>query len=287
MSRNILLTGGSGLVGSYFKKFITPSRQKLDITSLGSVAEFFNKFKPQVVVHAAAKVGILAGEKERDNKKGSFWQTNIKGTGNIVSNCLKYQAYLIFISAEVVFSGTKERPGPYSEDDAPEIDKNSLSWYGWTKAEAERLVKQRLPAAAIVRLSNVVGKGIQPRPDYLRKIILDYDQGKPLFKFTDQYIGLTESGDYIKVVNKLIKKKLPGVFHVSSVDQFTPYECARILLEKIRHRKGIVKPESIRDYLKDHPVTFPQYCGLKVEKTQQILNAQFTSWREIVDRVIT
>ncbi len=286
-----LLIGGNGLIGSYIprdsseRKIVAPLQKELDITSWILTKKFFDRVRPDVVVHLAAQTGILKGEKERGNKKGLFWQVNVEGTKNIVENCLRYNSYLVFISAEVVFAGTKKRPGPYSENDTPEENQDHLSWYGWTKVEAERLIQKELPQASIVRLSSVVGRGEQPRPDYARKILQAYDGGQLPSMFVDQHIGLTDVDEFIIVLRKLVERRLSGIFHVASLDQFSPFEFANLLLEKTRGVKRMVKPGLIEDYLKKHPATFPQYSGLKTEKTQELLGVRFSSWKRIVDKI--
>jgi len=287
-----LITGGSGLIGSYIvrgsprKKIVAPSREELDITSWISIKDFFDRVKPDIVIHLAAQTGIFKGEKERGDKKGIFWQTNVEGTRNIVRACATYKSYLIHISPEVVFAGTKERPGPYTEDDPPEDNPNLLSWYGWTKREAEIIVFQEISSAVVVRLSSFVGRDNQPRPDYARKILQAFDERKLPPMFTDQYIGLTYQDEFLQVLKKLIKERLPGIFHVASTNQFTPFEFANFLLEKARGVKEIVKPGSIEDFLRKHPLTFPQFSGLKIEKTQKKLGVKFSTWQEMLEKIV-
>ncbi len=63
--RSLLLTGGSGMVGrnvllhpsSAGWKILAPSRQELDLTDESSVLDYVSEYKPDVIVHAAGKVG--------------------------------------------------------------------------------------------------------------------------------------------------------------------------------------------------------------------------------------
>lgn len=293
MKERLLLTGGSGLIGAYIitkysggGELTAPRRKELDVTAPESVETFFERVKPNVVIHAAALTRILPSEDERGDKGGKFWQTNVEGTRSIIKNCIQHNSFLVFISAEIVFAGTKDRPGPHSEDDLTEDDPRLLSWYGWTKREAERLIREEMKDnAAIVRLSSVVGKGKQPRPDYARKILNAYDEGRLTPMFADQYIGLTDVDEFLVVLEKLVEGKLSGIFHVASPDQFSPFEFARYLLAKTREVKEVVKSGSIVEYLKAHPATFPQFSGLKSGKTQKLLGVKFSPWRKIVDKI--
>ncbi|MBI3109915.1 hypothetical protein HYZ06_02630, partial [Candidatus Daviesbacteria bacterium] len=67
------------------------------------------------------------------------------------------------------------------------------------------------------------------------------------------------------------------------VNIFTPYKLANYLIEKARGIKNAVKPISIEGFLKDSPIRYPQYGGLKVEKTQKILNLKFLKWEETTE----
>ena len=73
-----LLIGGNGLIGSYIprdsseRKIVAPLQKELDITSWILTKKFFDRVRPDVVVHLAAQTGILKGEKERGNKRDCF-----------------------------------------------------------------------------------------------------------------------------------------------------------------------------------------------------------------------
>ena len=60
---NILITGGSGMVGSYLKELlpnaITPTSSELNLTDTESVRRYFSKNKFDYVIHLAAYVGSL------------------------------------------------------------------------------------------------------------------------------------------------------------------------------------------------------------------------------------
>ncbi len=61
MNKDILVTGGSGLVGLYLHKLLPDavflSSKDYDLTKESDVIKLFDKFKPKCVVHLAAKVG--------------------------------------------------------------------------------------------------------------------------------------------------------------------------------------------------------------------------------------
>jgi GDP-L-fucose synthase len=69
-----LVTGGTGMVGSVISADLKIGSQDCNLTDWNSVLEFFQKHRPQEVVHCAAKVG---GVWANMNQKGDFFRENI------------------------------------------------------------------------------------------------------------------------------------------------------------------------------------------------------------------
>lgn len=288
----ILVTGGNGLVGSHFIEnfdtgskdnhiILSPTREELNITDEKSVENFFKLHKPDAIIHFAAFTDVSKAEKECNNKKAPCWIINVEGTANLIRSA-SYQPYFIYISTDVVFSGRKENPGPYKEDYQTEENPNFLSWYGWTKKEAEKLITNHLKNAAILRIANPVRAKYQSKLDYVRKILRLFDTDKMYPMFNDQYLTLTYINEVTEALKILLERRLSGIYHVSSTNVFTPYKLVNLLIEKARGKKGVIKPVSIENFLKDNQSRYPQYGGLKVEKTQKTLNLKFMKWEETI-----
>ena len=100
--KRILLTGGSGLLGKELRKYygyLSPSHREMDITDAGSVKKVINKYKPELIVHAAAYTDVSGADKEPDDMAACYL-VNVIGTRNIV-NCTN-QIPIIYISSEYV-----------------------------------------------------------------------------------------------------------------------------------------------------------------------------------------
>lgn len=289
----ILVTGGNGLVGSHFVEnylpdsqhnniILSPDKNDLDITDQKSVENFLKFNKPDAIIHFAAFTDVPAAENQRGNKNGPCWIVNVRGTANLIK-AINYQTFFVYISTDVVFPGSKDNPGPYEEDYPPENNEKLLSWYGWTKREAEILVSKNLKNWAILRISNPSRAKYNRKLDYVRKILALYDTGKLYPMFDDQYLTLTYIDEVTESLRILLQKRLSGFFHVSSNNIFSPFKLANLLIEKTRNVKGAVKPISIESFLKNNPARYPKYGGLRVEKTQKKLNLKFMSWEEIIE----
>lgn len=129
----ILLTGGSGLLGSHLKKLIkchAPTHDELDITS----ELLIDPKKYNLIVHCAAYTDVSKAEKEKD----LCYRTNVIGTRNLASLNIP----MLYISTEYVFNGEK---GAYNEESYPD----PVNFYGLTKLLGE--YESRRTRSVVVR----------------------------------------------------------------------------------------------------------------------------------------
>lgn len=269
----MLVTGASGLVGSRFVELypnpsdlLTPSLAEFD---LAHPEEYLAKNTSDVVLNFAAYTNVSEAEKQRDDKNGPCWQINVEGTRNLVS-ALPVSTRLIHISTDMVFSGSATDPGPYSADHELPTNNQELTWYGFTKGEAERIVRDR---GTIVRLIYPVRAKYPAKLDYLRKPLDLFNQGKLYPLFTDQQISITFIDEACLALQKIIEQNLSGIFHMSCPDTTTPYEIITYLLQKLGKDISGVQKSSV------DPKRYPRYGGLKP-------SFDFSPWQQIVDKLI-
>jgi len=77
----LLITGGSGLVGSAVTDGIKLSTKDGDLRNWEQTIKIFNSIKPDKVIHCAGKVGGLGGNM---NHKGEFFYDNIMINTNVI-----------------------------------------------------------------------------------------------------------------------------------------------------------------------------------------------------------
>ncbi len=291
----ILVTGANGLVGSKFVEdcshkyeLLVPAYPEFDLTDPALVIRFLSKNNPEVVVHFAAYTNVSEAEKQKDDQLGDCWKINVGGTKNLVENMDVTSTRYIHISTDMVFPGNQEDPGPYDEDHVPSKEKEKMTWYGFTKAEAEREVRNQLKdQATILRLIYPVRAKYDAKLDYLRKPLSLFDEGKLYPLFNDQQVSISFIDEISLALQKIIDGKHYGTFHAGCPDTTTPYELVSYFIEKIRGVKNAVKSSSLDEFLKtvDSPVRYPNYGGLKVEQTEKSLGIKYSTWREIVDQI--
>lgn len=293
----IFITGASGLVGSHLVNYLhknsqhellIPPASQLDITRKEKVNNFFDAKHPDVIVHFAAHTNLSAAESERGDKDGRVWKINVEGTRNLAEAALNGQCYFIHVSTDYVFSGRDDDPGPYTEDHPIEKNPDRLSWYGYTKAMSEEIVRDMLKNYAIVRINNPARVGYDIKPDTIKKVLIPYDSGKTLTMFVDMHHSITDVASLTHVLVRLLKDKMTGIFHVSSENTCTPYELASYILQKSRGVRGVVQQSSLDDFYKKTGQLnrYAKTSGLDVTKTEARLDMKFGTWKEIIDRFV-
>ena len=133
----VLITGGTGLVGSALRKisyryigceFNFLSSKMCDLKSLKQTEELFEKFKPTHVIHLAARVGGLY---KNMNEKVKMLEENIAINSNVIKCCDKYNVRkLISCLSTCIFPDKVKYP--INENDlhnGPPHDSNSSYAY--------------------------------------------------------------------------------------------------------------------------------------------------------------
>ncbi len=297
MKSKILAFGADSLVGSRFTdlyhkdtQIITPKITEHDITDKADLREFFaqNAADFDSVINFAAITDVDGAEKERENEEGLTWKVNVGGAENIAQECKKHSKYLIQISTDFVFPGTKEKPGPYSEEETLPASLEGIGWYGWTKRMAEQRVREIWDNSAILRITYPYRAHYPVKIDFARKILELFDEGKLYPMFSDQTITPSFIDEIAKVLYLLVEEKKTGVFHSASKDTVTPYEFASYLLEKARKARNVVQKGSMQAFLgKPGSTPRPLFGGLKVEKTEKELGIAFMTWRAAIDEFVS
>lgn len=283
------------MVGSRFVELFdnpndlyTPTNEDLDITNKEVVDSFFREHEFQILIHFAAFTNVDEAEKERGSHKGESWKVNVIGTKNLAEACKKHSVYMIYISTDMVFSGSIDNPGPYFETSIP-TSLESLTWYGWTKKSGEEVVKQVLPTnSSIVRIIYPVRAQFAAKLDYIRKplSLLKADKLYPLFY--DQQISITFIDDLVLLLNYLVGKKTNGFFHCAS-ELTNPYELIKALAEKCGYNPSIIKYISLDTFLTNKNLPsyrYPKFGGLDSSKTQKLTGLHFRNTSEILDELI-
>lgn len=188
MSKNILLTGSSGFLGSRVKSVLntysninlaTPSHRLIEMSPLPEIATQNHSsnthwatslFDQQVIIHTAAQNQVIS--QSAFERSFDFERVNVNGTLNLaIQAALAGAKRFIFISSIKVNGESTKDGAPYTADDipAPEDD------YGVSKFEAEkglfRIAAQTGLEVVIIRPPVIYGPGARGNFYKLKKIV--------------------------------------------------------------------------------------------------------------------
>ena len=285
----ILVTGASGLVGSRFielspeYQFLTPDLPDFDLTDPKSVVKAIESFNPEWVVNFAAFTDVNAAEAQSGDKNGSAWKVNVTGVENLVN--LFPSDRIIQISTDMVFPGNLENPGPYSETDQTPDSPENLTWYGWTKNRAEKIVLHH--GGVILRIIYPVRAQFDKKLDYIRGALKKNTDGTMYPLFSDQQISIAYIDEVVDTLKKIIETDGRGVYHCSS-DTTTPYDLISYVVSQLDGDPSLIKSASIHPFLatQTNKSRYPVYGGLKTVQTENNLDLHFSSWQTVVEKLI-
>ena len=215
-----LVTGGSGKLGSSLKKAfpraLFPGHSQLDITNPKILFSYLKKFKPKLIIHAAALANVRTCEKD----KKLAWKTNVEGTRNLIHASLELSPspYFIYISTACVFYGDK---GMYKEDDLP-YPKN---FYSLTKLIGELVVQE-----------SELRKWLIIRTNFVLKAPWPYAKA-----FSDRFGTYLFADDVAKCIKELTRTKMTGVVHLTGNKKMSMYELAKMV-------SPTVQPTTLKEY---------------------------------------
>jgi GDP-L-fucose synthase len=142
----ILVTGASGMLGkevvkcltatSEYEKsaILTPDRDHLNLLDLNSCIDFFEKFKPSVVYHLAAKVMGLPGNLELQTDS---FVTNSLINSNLFQAMIKHPPKKIFFAGTAAAYSYPYKHMPLKEEDFLDGDVHDGEFgYAWSKRVA-------------------------------------------------------------------------------------------------------------------------------------------------------
>ncbi|MGD1003430.1 MAG: NAD(P)-dependent oxidoreductase [Minisyncoccia bacterium] len=229
----VLVTGASGMVGSYVDFGIKTDHRSLDITDLGEVLRVCELHKPNVILHLAADPDVDRCERDPEHA----YAINSIGTYNMAVAAKSFGAKLVYVSTAGVFDGEKKEP--YKEDDEP----NPQNYYGRSKYVGELIVRGMLKDYIIARACWMFGGGPEKDKKFVAKIIKQLDQ--PEIKAVNDKIGSpTYAKDLISGIKKLLVANKVGTYHLSDKGVCSRYDVAMEIVKTLKPGVKVVPVDS-------------------------------------------
>jgi dTDP-4-dehydrorhamnose reductase len=137
--KTVLVTGANGQLGLAIQaatanfpelKFVFASKAELDVTNEEEIAAFFENNAIDYCINAAAYTNVDKAEEEHQ----AAYLLNETAPRLLAEVCKKHKVFLVHISTDYVFDGTKG--APYTTDDTP----NPINVYGASKLAGEQAI---------------------------------------------------------------------------------------------------------------------------------------------------
>jgi dTDP-4-dehydrorhamnose reductase len=266
----VLITGAAGMLGRDLAgvsadarhAVVALPRAELDITDPAAVQSAVRDARPDVVFNCAAFTNVDGCETDL----GSAFSVNGDGAGNLARACATAGAWIVHVSSDYVFDGTKLEP--YLESDVP----GPLSQYGRSKLAGEAAVAAAAPDGhTIVRSSWLFGTGGPCFPATILRLAAERDE---LSVVEDQVGCPTFTGHLANALLSLADRRPLGIVHVAAAGQCSWYEFAGAIVEA----GGLaceVRPSRTADL--ERPAPRPAYSVLRSERAE---TPTLPDWRE-------
>ncbi|WP_025764733.1 SDR family oxidoreductase [Dyadobacter tibetensis] len=282
--KRILITGSNGLLGQKLVALLLTRQEvtviatssgrnrlpfqegyiyhEMDVTNPDSLEKVITLTKPQVIIHTAAMTNVDTCELEKE----MCWKINVTAVEYLVEICSRLDIFLQYVSTDFVFDG---KQGPYTEQDEP----NPISFYGWSKYAAEKLVKHASLRWAITRTVLVYGIAQDmSRSNIILWVKKSLEEGKNIQVVTDQWRTPTLAEDLAMGCYLIAQQEAPGIFHISGAEMLTPYDMAIRTAEYFDLNKHQIAATDASQFVQ--PARRPPRTGFILDKACQQLGYQ-------------
>ena len=280
-SKNILITGSKGQLGSSFKKiskaynynFIFTDKSDLDITNFDLLVEFFENNKIDTLINCVAYTQVDKAE----TKKNICDKVNSEAISYLSRLCEKFNIQLVHISTDYVFDGKKD--SAYNESDFTK----PLNNYGLSKLQGEKIImRYNLKNSIIIRTSLLY---YDNGNSFVNKIINKIIKGDSIDVVNDQFSSPTYANDLSHAILKivpLIRNNNTEIYHYSNKGNCSRYDLAIKINELIN---GDLKINPIKS--QNNMTVRPLYTVLNTSKIINKFNLKPRHWEEALEEFIS
>ncbi|BFZ15005.1 hypothetical protein BsWGS_18043 [Bradybaena similaris] len=292
MAKRILITGASGLLGrECLAVFSCDSEwetlglafsraggnlKKADLTDPGQVEAVVQEFQPTVILHSAAERRPDVVEKQEGETK----KINVDATQRLCDLASAVGAYVLFISTDYVFDGTKP---PYKPSDLP----CPLNKYGLSKAAGEKVVLAS-PGNLVLRVPVLYGP-VETLDESAVTVLFSKvkDVSKPAEMNHNEKRYPTLCSDLAEAIKILVNSRvknsdLTGIFHWSGDEMMTKYDMALTMAQLF----GISTQHIIADTKPATGAPRPYDCHLDCSRMEDLGATKRTPFKVGIKQVL-
>jgi dTDP-4-dehydrorhamnose reductase len=218
----------------------------VDIDDAAALERLFQRHRFRAVVHCEGTCKLKSCELD----PWLAWRVNVLGTMNLVDIARRYQARLVHLSIDLVFSG---RGNGNLTEDAPT---DPVTVYGKTMVQTERIVLAEKPDSAVLRISLPMGVSFNGHAGAIDWIQSRFRKGKPATLYYDEIRTPTYTDCLNRVLHAALVRPLSGLYHAGGPRALSLYQIAQII-----NRIGGYPPELLHGCLRHQAGPIPPRAG--------------------------
>jgi dTDP-4-dehydrorhamnose reductase len=234
---NVVITGGSGMIGSNITFGIKPSSQELDVTNHIQVNEYFEKYKGITSIIHLTAINL------RDSEKNPIRaiDVNINGTINMLNVAKRLNIPFIFISSGAVFSSSNTNVS-FSETHMPLP--NCI--YGSTKSAAEKIALT-YDKTIIIRTGWLFGGNQKSHYKFVDQTYNNMINNNNVICCNDFYGSTTYVVDLINKMKDLILNNMFGIHHVVNNGISTGVDIGELIANLLQKSHVLIDKRTFTD----------------------------------------
>lgn len=282
---NILITGADGQLGSELRSltqgqsgtnWLYTDFQELDITDADAVEKYISENGVTKIINCAAYNDVDRAETDTD----AAIRLNVTGPMNLAEAAARHGIYLIHLSTDFVFDGTKSTPWHESDRPAP------LSEYGRTKLAGETAVKRSGCLSIIIRTSwlySPLGK-----KNFVRTMLRLGEEEEIIKVVYDQKGTPTYARDLAEAILHILPQldgtpRYGEVFHYTDEGCCSKAEWAQKIMF-LKHLDCDIEPVPTSEF--PAPATRPAYSVLDKSLIRTVFGVKVPLWERSLSKAI-
>ncbi len=198
---------------------VAPRRDEFDLTNREQIQRYILKEKPDIIIHCAAYTAVDKAEDEKD----VCYAVNVEGTKALIEAAKMINAKVVYISTDYVFDGSGQEPH------FEEKETNPINYYGYTKEQGEKIVRELIDRHFIVRTSWVYGSNGN---NFVKTMIKLAETRNDINVVSDQIGAPTYTKDLAEFIVSLVLTNKYGTYHGVNEGYCSWYEFAKEIFEK-------------------------------------------------------
>jgi len=278
----VVVIGAAGMLGRDLVPVFEPAFERvvgldlpdIDIGDIDSINKCLGRYREPVVIANLAAMTDVDGCETRVDEA---YRVNGQGPANLAAFSARNGHFLVQISTDYVFDGSKH--SPYREDD----ERAPMSVYGKSKEQGETRVRQVIPDRhCIVRTSWLYGPHGK---NFVEAILGAASQRDTLEVVDDQRGRPTYTQDLAEALVEICKRRLVGTYHVANAGDATWYDFAVEILRRGGLSRVEVKP--INTEKLGRPAPRPRYSVLDTSLFERVTGMRLRPWQKALEHYFT